>query len=464
MKHKILQTILSIVFFACFQACDADKAQAEETLPEQLRKSIVRLQAAGSCATGVILKDGKILTNSHVVANFCPAGLCATLSVRRAAAFGELPQDTLLNGPMKVDRNLPVFDLAVISPSDTALPPGYFDLLSVSQNNPTIGAGTTMQILGFPDCGEFTLSRGTVESFDSLFVEGSAEVTKGSSGSPVLDENFSLLGIVTQSNSFARIALSDVLPLRTTAKAVRSNAFAPALLLPRPTAFLHQEKFLAQYYREDIRSLQGFARLSKSFAFLQMVDALPDTAALWFPDSMELQGFAAASYKSTIEQLLQVPASQLQETDNEFESRLLGVYGELERSALYLRTLRQLPAQEVLTSLRARGLSEQRVQRLTEALDYAAGHDYPGTYIFAAVALGTIFLVVVFFAIPWAFSLGLIYPSLSGGFLRKLAILLLITLTWPISLFFFYTFRKLRTSKDMSTSSTRANIVRNKPR
>lgn len=173
---------------------DASESETDEmSTPSEVfeiaRESIVfvgnPLESRGS---GVVLDDGWILTNAHVVGR--------AREVRVVSSDGEELGQLPIHG---VD---PVLDLAVLGPLDqTDLSPTPVSL-AVSAD---VQTGETVYLLGYPDenntVPEPTLTEGivnrrrSIELLDYSFFQVDASIAPGQSGGALLDDEGRLIGL-----------------------------------------------------------------------------------------------------------------------------------------------------------------------------------------------------------------------------------------------------------------------------
>lgn len=163
--------------------------------------NVVYIVTPDGLGSGVILEDGTILTNAHVV------GLYPTVEV---TVPGELPVTDV-----KVKSLDRVADLAILEPVRTSAPG-----LSIADRLPT--AGETVYTLGYPggyDIEAEPSIQSTVVSrhrrsqlLDLTYLQVDDPVSAGNSGGPLVDANGRIAGIVTFSYTESGFGLALGVP------------------------------------------------------------------------------------------------------------------------------------------------------------------------------------------------------------------------------------------------------------
>jgi S1-C subfamily serine protease/Tfp pilus assembly protein PilF len=157
-------------------------------------RSVVRVQSGERSGSGFCIAPGLVLTNAHVLAERGP------FAVRTYEKRGEQ------FGPGKVVPARVVFraegeDVAVLRLTD---PPAGLEPLPIARHDP--GVGQRVYALGHPVAGdqvlEATLSEGLVSAVNRVlegkqYLQHSAAIHSGSSGSPLLDDRGCVVGLVT---------------------------------------------------------------------------------------------------------------------------------------------------------------------------------------------------------------------------------------------------------------------------
>jgi hypothetical protein len=183
-------------FFAFGDAAEA---------PEPIRaaaQAVVRIQTATGVATGVFLsKDGRLLTNNHVLGvSVCPREGCYarfTFGHERGSPW-KAPVDVFVT-PLHVDVGL---DMAVVQafsvdasgqPGDKLVAPRS---LTLKPRDAASLVDTHVHVIGHPHGRLKKWTSGDVVDLDGLWFRATAAALPGNSGSPVLDDDGHIVGLL----------------------------------------------------------------------------------------------------------------------------------------------------------------------------------------------------------------------------------------------------------------------------
>jgi V8-like Glu-specific endopeptidase len=167
-------------------------------------RAVVRIETANEAASGSFISStGLLLTNNHVLgAPVCPIEGCSiqiTFSHQRGAPF-QRAQDVFAV-PLAVDIGL---DVAIVQIYDSAadksggmLPTP--DFLPIVSHSPASLQGMHVTIVGHPEARLKKWSDGTIFDTYGNWFSSSAYILPGDSGSPVLDDNGAIVGIIHRS-------------------------------------------------------------------------------------------------------------------------------------------------------------------------------------------------------------------------------------------------------------------------
>jgi S1-C subfamily serine protease len=242
-------------------------------IAEKISPSVVTLTAYNSdgdqikFGTGFFVhKSGGIATNWHVVSG--------AAKVTAKTSTGELLEVA------NVARYDPKLDVALCSLAETTR---TFPAIADAYRKTPPRVGTSVAVLGTPEGLEQSLSQGIVSAIRhddvGTFVQITAPVSPGSSGSPVVDNTGALIGIATlakkegQSLNFAR-SFSDVAGIWHD---LRPQTFAE-VSKERFLQFSKNQEAQKFFYKYESNSLREKAHLA-----LALREAFPDIAESYVP-------------------------------------------------------------------------------------------------------------------------------------------------------------------------------------
>ncbi|MFA7403464.1 MAG: serine protease [Pelobacteraceae bacterium] len=164
-------------------------------------KAVVRIHTARSSATGFFISStGQLLTNDHVLGDsVCPIEGCY-LEITRMHQRGAtlLDPEVVFAVPSAVDVGL---DIAVVQlydrPGGTKL--STPDYLTFNSRNSSSLLGTHVTIVGHPEANLKKWTDGVVANSSGKWFQTTAFVLPGDSGSPVLDDDGRIVGLIHRS-------------------------------------------------------------------------------------------------------------------------------------------------------------------------------------------------------------------------------------------------------------------------
>jgi len=121
--------------------------------------------------------------------------VCASITVKKLGSVETESWEYLENQEAVIVQEVPALDVTLLRiPNITKK--------SISPTNFATGEiGSLAYILGFPGCGDLTLTEGKILAKTPTGFRTSAETQKGSSGSPVFNQKFQVIGVAMQSSS-----------------------------------------------------------------------------------------------------------------------------------------------------------------------------------------------------------------------------------------------------------------------
>jgi S1-C subfamily serine protease len=233
-NKRVLITVVSLALLAIFITCwaaishyQASKTLDLVTLARNVRRAVVLIEVFDNdgnlikTGSGFFVSDnGLLITNAHVIKN-------AASAAAKTASGDVLP----IKGAIRVEREN---DLAVLAVEGRNLP-----FLTLGQSE-FLQTGDHVAVIGSPLGLEGSLSEGIIAAkrketdADRQWLQITAPISPGSSGSPVLDSTGKVIGIATlvlqggQSVNFAAPVELAVAMLRTKDKSkVDSSAPIP---------------------------------------------------------------------------------------------------------------------------------------------------------------------------------------------------------------------------------------------
>ena len=173
--------------------------------PEPIRtaaKAVVRISTPWSNATGSFLSaDGMLLTNNHVLGvEVCPREGCfakLSLSYERGHPFQSSVQ--VFVQPLHVDVGLDMAVVQVFSVDASGKPGNKLKAphaLTLSARDAPSLVATHVNVVGHPQGALKKWSEGEVVDADGLWFRDSATSLPGNSGSPILDDEGRIVGLL----------------------------------------------------------------------------------------------------------------------------------------------------------------------------------------------------------------------------------------------------------------------------
>ena len=189
-----------------------------ENAPETVRaasKSVVNIVSEMSSGTGsFVTKDGLLMTNDHVLGSRVCAKLGCYVTIKKnyeAGAKSSYSSIDVFAVPKAVSESLDVAFLQIYSLDPISRMPGpklsTENYLEFTRETADSLKGKTIHIVGHPASGLKKWSFGDVYESNSNWFKSEAQVLPGSSGSPILNPEGKIVGILHRS---ANSSLSDM--------------------------------------------------------------------------------------------------------------------------------------------------------------------------------------------------------------------------------------------------------------
>lgn len=408
----------------------------------QLLNSVVLLSSPDrrACASGFISSDGHLVTNAHVTALLCPFDDCSQVKVRRADALGAPPGVELKIDSLSIEKTSQALDLAILAPrwkdeTRKLLEPSILKIPAESSIRTQLGQ--EVFTLGFPRCHTLELTAGKVTDDTAVSFTASAAGAHGSSGSPVVDESFSLLGVVSQSSTLLGALGSIFFHTNFSTKASKAYFLNSLAALDEiAMAQLTAERLLA-FYRDNLRNLPGSRRLVASLGFLGMAEGFKKQSlpkAVLAPLSPLLGAFE--EYISSTPKILNGARPQ-SGTAAASAARLMVAYN-LESRGVRQNILQPLDLESFNIALRAQVSDRKLIDEIVDMVSTAAASGYPGTEFYLIwIGIAGALTCLFFFGI-WAYTLGIVFAEARGNFVWRVLVSILVGLLfWPLSYIIF---------------------------
>ncbi len=396
-----------------------------EDFPPAIRESIVLLSGSEMCATGFIVGD-QIVTNAHVTDSLCPYGTCEPITVQIMDATDTNSWKSLTDQQGTLVREIPSLDIALLRiPNIQKNTFSPTDFLSAP-------VGSDVTTLGFPGCQEFTVSAGKVLSKNILSFHTSALNSPGSSGSPVFDSQFNIVGIVAAAGTVFEAISSEITDLPSSTKAVDGKAAQIVLWTNEPELPLVQMQMLNTFYRESVIPSEGLDRLAKSLEWTVVADGILERATFFQLNQHTL--FALVNGMRDSLEFLNQPFPSLV-TPELLEAEKIGTAYALEVYGFKNIDLDKIAMNDLLDKLHNSGRPTSHI----EALKYLISR----AYIHEPAELISTFLKTVCIVLPllcvWGWTLGYVYRALHGVWYLRLIKMAAIGIGfWPLSLIAFW--------------------------
>jgi hypothetical protein len=271
-------SLFLVIFSICLTACSG--VPHPRAVPKQIESSVVLISSAAGkiCGTGLLLQS-TLLTSAHLAAALCPYGACVQAQVKSSTLADPDHFVSISVSKLEIESLSFVEDLARLRVNDGTLDHKF---------TPAVGAkpepGAALYMLGFPGCSSMALSQGTLLGLNPMQLLLSAQGKRGSSGSPVFDRHFKLVGIAGQSLS-AWDGLKSAL-FGGTFKMKATAVDGP----PDSIGSIQQDapERLLRFYAEEVSSQRGLSRLFHGLEYMSLLEKLrrdmlkdPDSSRAW---------------------------------------------------------------------------------------------------------------------------------------------------------------------------------------
>jgi hypothetical protein len=179
---------------------------------QEAAAAVVRIGTAGQSATGSFISpNGILITNNHVLGiDVCPIEGCyaALTFMYQRHATPQAPQ-TVFVVPLAIDVGLDMAVMQVHSAGPAGPPLSTPHYLTLDSRDPASLLGSHVNVVGHPEGHLKKWTEGRVVDSNGAWISFSAYSLPGSSGSPVLDDDGNMVGILHRGPTTQDL-LSDV--------------------------------------------------------------------------------------------------------------------------------------------------------------------------------------------------------------------------------------------------------------
>jgi hypothetical protein len=241
--------ILTSFAFALLVACSSNGAQPIQlpalqdvsAAPLAIRtaaQAVVRVETANVFATGSFISpSGILLTNNHVLGvNVCPREGCYAriTSMYQRGSVPDGPHEIFIV-PLAVDVGL---DMAVLQAYQSAVAPmqplDTPQYLTIDSRDPAELRGVHVNVVGHPEGHLKKWTQGQVVDSNGTWITFTAYSLPGSSGSPVLDDDGHLVGLLHRGPTAQDLVSNN--GVQEYSQGTASAALVPAMSAPLPAA------------------------------------------------------------------------------------------------------------------------------------------------------------------------------------------------------------------------------------
>ena len=398
--------------------------------PKEVSDAIVLLESDISCATGFFLANGQLITNTHVSDVICPANDCSDARVIRRRQGQD---DELLDvGALSVKRRFRIFDMAVL---EVEKPPTV-GLTLAEEEAPD---DAKLNMVGYPGCEPLKESRGTFLRRSPLFFMSTALGRAGNSGSPLLDEQHRVVGLISAFGADLFATLAYFADVEDELGGLTLEVLKLSQMESREESFQKSVELLDTYYYSYLKHQPFEERWFESMNFTSSVEGLMYTATIESPSSSATRILNAWGHRaySAVYDLGDVEWSPLSESAERlalaYTNEYWGIMDPMTFEDAALGTLSEV----VLNSSRSESHRAQMIAFFNEILIA----EEPGMILMLGIWM--LFAALLFSV--WAWTLGFVYGYARGGFIiRFLKMAFVGVFFWPLSfvLWWLFSWRK----------------------
>lgn len=399
-------------------------ADTQIPIPKPVLDSIflLRSRTNGTCATGLLLSDGLLVTNTHVIRTVCPTGECPDIELLQATGLAQAPSTSIGISAARLEVEIPSIDVSFLRITSPQVIRGYD--ISVAAPSP----GAKVVAIGFPRCQVLTASHGTIGSIDSIRVSSSTRGSHGSSGSPLFDEQFRLVGIVGESDSIFGGLLSMVSDYRFENIATRADLVMSFRGQSEAQALEKQVDVLLSHYKDSVRNLTGLSRMRSAVSFTSAIEGVRDQLLFGSPGAPALSSFAALGQH--VEYLARLQPPDRSGLSLKLSNLVLAY--NLEMNGPYQQFFVPVRTEALFSAIERKDLPKELVSEWRDLVIHSASSSYPGLQLYGLIVAVQVFLILGAILTLVAWSMGYVFAGLPGSLPKRLAWMFGAAILWPI--------------------------------
>lgn len=248
---KLAFSAAAVFGVAAWQAlpeeANADPSKCDQLIAKLL-DSVVMLQGESQAGTGFVLNDGSIITNAHVIEGICESGTCRNLQVFTANKIGQHATTLVRTGQIVAEVNAKLLDLAILRPR-RPFPNAATKGIEFGE---ATKVGDTICTIGFPQAERLRMEGGQVQYDDRIRITTTARGLHGVSGSPIVNDQGQLVGIVNESSTLAGGWAGLLLDLPFELSGVQASVLKQLQTSRNAEMLLIQAKIMNEHFADRI--------------------------------------------------------------------------------------------------------------------------------------------------------------------------------------------------------------------
>jgi hypothetical protein len=413
-------------------------SKAEDATGYEVVRIISRV--SGTCGSGVLLSGGQILTTAHTAEQICAEYVCKNLQITHSS--GE--EVSLTKTPAKLKTSVRSLDIALIE-----LPEKIYlgDGITVTEP-PVIETQEDIVVAGFPRCGQFEVTTGTITQRKTLHWSTSAQGSPGSSGSGVFTTNGRFVGLIDEAATFSGMLSYELFGRSFALKLVPGKTIAALLSGDFEDSLTQEAIALKEFYVDEVVDKKGWNRLFASDQFLGLVDKLRlRLAREQISSNSSLSKALLLSTGFPGHDLLVL--LKLADTVPEPIMTLV-IYAMLEANGLTASPLHQLKRATVESLIKRSSISGEMVADISSTLSRFTTSRYQGFNLMTITTCLTASILLLALGALWGGSLGYVWRDLadvSSLFFKAWTMLLVGFAFWPLSFLIYRVRSRIRNKK-----------------